>query len=187
MRTLHEDERDDFKGFSKDDQFIIDVKLFDEDADSTRSKFYFNGELMGYGIEDEYREVKVKGETRIPNGTYIIGFRHSPKFSGSYYRDGDGNIIRASKRNTEALKKRFHSEHELIWVLDVPGFEYILWHWGNYESNTDGCYLVGSSLFVDSKRGRAVGGSRDKYEEIYPIIWRAYHKEQKDIIVNYDR
>lgn len=163
------------------------VKLFDEDEKCTRSRFYFNGELKGYGIEDEFREVKVKGETRIPDGRYKLDLRYSPKFSKSYYRDDEGNIIRSNKRLTEALKQQFHTPHELVWVTNVPNFEFILWHWGNYEHNTDGCYLVGSSLFTHEKYGKSVGKSREKYEEIYPILWKAINNEECFVIYERDQ
>lgn len=162
----------------------VRVEKVDETDDLTRSKFYFNGELKGFGVEDEYRETKVHGETRIPDGTYDMDLRYSPKFSNSYFRDNQGNIIRSSKRNTEKLKKLYHTPHELIWVKEVPGFEYILWHWGNTDDDTHGCYLVGSSLTV-IKGQLGVGASRAKYEEIYPILWKAIKTEK--VIVTYER
>lgn len=187
MKIKHDKDFDPFAGIRDANQLTIDVELYDQDADSTRSKFYFNGEFKGYGLEDEYREEKVYGETRIPNGSYEIGFRYSPKFSHQYYRDSEGNLIHYKKRNTKELEKKYSTAHELIWVKDVPGFEFILWHWGSYEKDTHGCYLVGSTLFDDSKPGLSVGGSRKKYEEIYPIVWRAFHKEDKRVRVNYNR
>ena len=181
METRHESEIPNIP----EGKMRIEVKLLDQNDNVTRTRFYINGEFKGYGLEDEYREIKVKGETRIDNGWYELGFRHSPKFSGEYYRDDEYNIIRASKRTTDELKKRYHTEHEMIWVLDVPKFEYILWHWLNYEDQTDGCYGVGSSVFEHPVKGLAIGKSRDKYEEVYPIIMRAI--KGKGAIVHYDR
>ena len=177
----------DFNPHSYKKKLIIDVTLYDEDEDSTRTKFYFNGEFKGYGIEDEQRDIKVKGETRIDNGIYKLDLRHSPKFSSSYYRDDEGNLIRPHLRSTNAQKERFHTKHELIWITETPRHEFCLIHWGNFESNTDGCYLVGGSLFSDPNRGRAVGGSRQKYEEIYPIVWRTLRKDKLEVLMNFDR
>lgn len=179
-------QRPDTRG-NQTDTFEVEVRLYDEDHDTTRSRFYFNGKMMGYGLEDEKREEKVHGETRIPDGRYEMALRYSPKFSKAYYRDADGNIISQKERlrNPEMIN-RYPDPHELIWVKDVPGFEFILWHWGNYDHNTDGCYLVGSTLFTHPKHGRAVGQSRMKYEEIYPILWRAIMKKG-GVFVTYNR
>lgn len=142
------------------------------EADWTLSRFYFDGIEKGVGVEDEHRDVKVKGETCIADDTYIMGLRDSPKFSHHFYRDDHGNIIEASMRVTEDNKKKFHTPHEMLWVMDVPLFEYILWHWGNDDDDTDGCYCVGSIFGTISKQ-KGVLASKMKYKEIYPILWNA--------------
>lgn len=145
--------------------------------DWTLSTFYFNDVEMGKGVEDEKREIKVHGETRIPNGLYKMSMRNSPKFSRSYFRDDFGHVIRSKFRVTDELIERYHTPHELVWVLDVPNFEYILWHWGNTDDNTHGCYLVGSK-FATIGGQNGVGSSRLKYEDIYPILWNAIKDEE---------
>lgn len=140
--------------------------------DCTLSNFYFDGKEKGKGVEDEKREVKLRGETCIPDGKYTFGLRPSPRFSKEYYRDDEGNLIRAKHRTTEALKAKYHTMHEMVWVLNVPNFQYILWHWGNTDDDTDGCYIVGS-VFATIHGQKGVGASRKKYEEIYPILYRA--------------
>jgi hypothetical protein len=131
-------------------------------ADWTLSKFHIKGVQMGVGVEDERRDVKVKGETCIPAGIYEIDLRVSPKFSKSYYMDKDGFI----SPNKDA---RFNKEHELIWVKNIPNFEAVLWHWGNTDDDTEGCYIVGSS-FATFGVQKGVSGSRVKYVEVYPMI-----------------
>ena len=142
--------------------------------DWTLSKFFSDdGLVTGVGVEDEMRAVKVKGETCIPNGIYDLDLRHSPKFSESYYRDGNGNIISSKDRHSSAdLQNKYKYPHELIWVKNVPNFEFVLWHWGNTDDDTEGCYIVGSSI-GKIKEQDGVLNSRNKYVEIYPIIWRA--------------
>ncbi len=145
------------------------------EADWTLSSFLFDDKQMGVGVEDEKREVKVKGETRIPEGVYKMDLRVSPKFSYSYYRDDDGNLIETKARTTIELQNKYHTAHEMIWVKDVPDFEFILWHWGNTDDDTDGCYIVGSTFGVIDKQ-KAVLASRDKYKEVYPILFKAIKK-----------
>lgn len=150
----------------------IDVIRKPSEKDWTLSTFYFDGIEKGKGVEDEEREVKVYGETRIPNGIYEMDLRYSPKFSKQYYRNNEGKIIHWRKRKTEALRKEYNTAHELIWVKDVPNFKYILWHWGNTDDDTHGCYIVGS-FFATLGGQKGVGASRKKYEEVYPIVWKA--------------
>lgn len=141
--------------------------------DWTLSKFYSaDKEVGGVGVEDEKRAVKQKGETCIPLNTYQLGLRISPKFSNKFYRDDDGNLIEAKYRITVAQIAKYHTAHEMIWVLNVPGFEYILWHWGNTDDDTDGCYIVGSTYGAFGTQ-KGVSGSKAKYMEIYPKIWKA--------------
>lgn len=80
-----------------------------------------------YGLEDEWRAVKVDGETRVPAGIYRIVVRREGGFHHRYSND-----------------RRFKDIHEgMLWIKDVPGFQWILIHVGNYETDTDGCLLVG--------------------------------------------
>lgn len=141
--------------------------------DWTLSKFYSSERsVQGVGVEDEKRAVKQKGETCISVGTYNLGLRYSPKFSKSYYRDDEGNLIAAKDRITVEQMRKYHTQHEMIWVMDVSNFEFILWHWGNTDDHTDGCYIVGSTYGAFGTQ-KGVSGSRAKYMEIYPIIFRA--------------
>jgi hypothetical protein len=138
--------------------------------------------VKGVGCEDEKRNIKVKGETRIDAGRYLLTLTPSPKFSNEYFRDDQGNLILAKNRTTDELKHQYAWPHELITVTGVKNFDRILWHWGNTDDDTDGCYLVGS-VFGPTKGQQGVLNSRKKYTEIYPIIWRALRAGQ--VYVNY--
>lgn len=112
------------------------------------------GELMIDGtyacliLEDEPREVKVHGETRIPAGRYRITLRTEGKFH-------------------EAYSKRFpEMHHGMLWIRDVPGFEYILIHCGNTDKDTEGCLITGSAIGTNN----SVTGSTIAYKKTYPII-----------------
>lgn len=83
--------------------------------------------FLGYTLEDEFREVKVKGETRIPAGKYEI-------------------VI--NKVNTP-LTKRYQDKYSWfkyhLMLKDVPNFQGIYIHIGNRGDDSDGCILVGDS------------------------------------------
>ena len=112
--------------------------------------------FLAYTLEDEQRDTKVFGETRIPNGVYKLGLR---KVGGYHAR----------------YTKRFpHIHIGMLHVLDVPGFEYILIHCGNTDEHTAGCLLVGDSQENNliTKDG-FIGKSTQAYKRIYPRIAEA--------------
>ena len=112
--------------------------------------------FLAYTLEDEQRDTKVLGETRIPNGIYNLGLR---KVGGYHAR----------------YTKRFpHIHIGMLHVLDVPGFEYILIHCGNTDEHTAGCLLVGDSQENNliTKDG-FIGKSTQAYKRIYPRIAEA--------------
>jgi hypothetical protein len=109
--------------------------------------------FLCYTLEDEYRETKVMSETRIPAGTYKITLRTVGGFHGRY----------------EAKYGEMHKG--MLWVRDVPGFEYILIHTGNTDEHTAGCLLVGDSQQNNIiKADGFIGSSTAAYKRIYPPI-----------------
>jgi LysM repeat protein len=129
----------------------ITVDRYISDNDATISRISIDDNFECYGLEDEYREVKVMKETRIPAGTYKVGVRTEGRFHNKYTNDYPG------------------MHKGMLHVLDVPGFEYILIHVGNYEHNTDGCLLVGTSR-VETPGSMMVGSSVAAYKKFYPKV-----------------
>ncbi len=100
-----------------------------------------------YTLEDEFREVKVPGETRISSGTYELKLRTKGLLNARY-------------------QFRFNDIHQgMIWLQDVPNFKWIYLHCGNDDDDTDGCILVGSYLRLNK-----VLNSRSTYRAIYSGI-----------------
>ena len=60
----------------------------------------------------------------------------------------------------------------MLWVRDVPGFEYILIHTGNTDEHTSGCLLVGDTQQQNITKSKSgfIGASTDAYKRIYPAI-----------------
>lgn len=133
-----------------------------------------NGKQLAFTVEDEVREKKIKGVTAVPFGKYELALRYSPKFSDSFYADKDYTLIEKKaylKLSIEEKKK--YTTHQLIWVKNVPEFEYILIHWGNWAKDTDGCLLIGNTRLPNG-----IGDSRSNYMKTYPIIARAIRQER---------
>lgn len=129
----------------------IRVKRIKSNKNETLGEFYIDNVFQCYTLEDERRAVKVKGETRIPAGRYEIKLR---TVGGTHLR----------------YAKRFSAIHKgMLWLQNVPGFEYILIHVGNTDADTDGCILLGLSVFEKGKK-ITIGNSADAYRKVYPQV-----------------
>lgn len=151
----------------------LEVLRFSSQKDSTNGiLFNVTGDqrkFLCYTLEDEHREEKVAGETRIPAGTYRITLRTVGGFHSRY------------------VKKYGEMHKGMLWVREVPGFEYILIHTGNTDEHTAGCLLVGDSQQANfgSSNGM-VGSSVNAYKRIYPAIAEAVEKGEEVTITYTD-
>ena len=145
----------------------LEVLRFSSQKDSTNGILFdiTNGKrtFLCYTLEDEHRDDKVAGETRIPSGTYKITLRTVGGFHGRY-------------------EKKYGEMHKgMLWVRDVPNFEYILIHTGNTDEHTAGCLLVGDSQQANfGSSAGFVGSSTQAYKRIYPSIAKAL--EEKELV-----
>ena len=139
--------------FNSSDDFTTGL-LFDV-TDNVRS-------FLCYTLEDEARTEKKWGETRIPAGTYKLTLRSEGGFHTRYL----------AKFGAE-----FHKG--MIYVNEVPNFQYILWHIGNDDDDTAGCLLVGKT-----SQDNFIGNSTTAYKEIYPPIRDAILSGE-EVSVNY--
>ena len=73
----------------------------------------------------------------------------------------------------------------MIWVQDVPGFEYILWHTGNTDELTAGCLIVGNTQTNNRiATDGFIGSSVDAYKLVFPRVAEAILSGQ-DVEVTY--
>lgn len=107
-------------------------------SETTTGTLAIDGEVLYCTLEDfdrglsstdalaHIKKVKVPGKTCIPYGRYPV-------------------------------KKRWSEAHgrNVYWILDVPGFQFIEFHSGNWGKDTKGCVLLGTKRAVDF-----VGNSR---------------------------
>lgn len=140
----------------------LEVQRFSSQTNSTLGMLFDVTEkpkFLCYTLEDESRDVKIKGITRIPSGTYKVTLRKEGGFHQRY---------------TKKFGSDFHKG--MLWVRNVPNFEYILIHIGNTDSNTAGCLLVGDTQQQNITQNGYIGSSTDAYKRIYPQI--------ADVLVN---
>lgn len=121
----------------------LTVKRIRSNGDTTMGQLYIDSVAECDTLEDEHRDVKVKGETRIPAGTYALKVR---EFGGFH----------------EKYKRRFPKFHEgMIEIVGVPGFTDVLIHCGNTDEDTMGCLLLGVA------NGWTLSNSALTYEAFY--------------------
>lgn len=153
---------------------LLIADRFDFKPDWTRSNLLLHGVKHGYMVEDEIRAVKVQGETAIPYGIFDLGLRESPTMSSQFlWSDSAGILIDAGHKNKYPNITDF-KPHLLIWVLNVPGFQFIYLHWGNTDDDSLGCGIVGRRLgTVQTKKGPQDGvlDSRSYYCELYAKVY----------------
>ncbi len=110
-------------------------------------------------LEDPRQVAKIHGNTRIPAGDYAIKLRREGGMHPQY-------------------AKNFPKVHKgMLWLQDVPGFEYVYIHIGNSPKDTLGCILVGQS-----SGDNFIYSSRAAYLSIYPDIANAIERGE-DVIL----
>lgn len=129
----------------------------------TIGRLSINGKFVCDTLEDVDRdvnhngvfdngEVKIKAQTAIPYGTYKITLDVvSPKYSTRSQYKGIGA--------------------KLPRLLNVPSFEGILIHIGNYPKDTEGCILVGENKV----KGQLVN-STATFNKLYTLLLTAKNK-----------
>lgn len=117
-----------------------------------------DGSDFCFTCEDEPREEKIAGETRIPAGTYKI-------------------ILRKEGGMTKQYADKFPGFHRgMLHLQNVPGFEWIYIHIGNTEAHTAGCILVG--YMADWSSDPTVSKSTKAYKTLYKMCLEAFDNNE---------
>ena len=121
--------------------------------DATNGLVFINNLFECYSLEDQYQTQKVMHETCIPEGKYEIKLRTVGGFNERY-------------------TKKYPTMHRgMLWIQDVPGFEYILIHQGNTDEHTSGCLIIGDTQQdLDVSFNGMVGSSANAYKKLYPKV-----------------
>lgn len=107
-------------------------------------------------IEDEPRDIKIVGETRIPCGRYKLGIRKQDTPLTLKHRKAYGSWF------------KYHIE-----LLNVPKFTGIYIHSGNTEKHTMGCQILGDAMKVVSGEfecRNSIKTTKAFYERVYPLL-----------------
>lgn len=114
--------------------------------------------FQSFCLEDEHRDVKVKGETRYPAGLYELKIL------------AEETPLTIKHRKDYGPWFEFHIE-----ITSIPNFSRVYIHAGNDETHTDACLLIGDSLyniFVKAKNplSNSIQAVKRFYEYVYPEL-----------------
>ncbi|GAF05837.1 DUF5675 family protein [Saccharicrinis fermentans] len=144
----------------------LTVLRYSSGVESTLGLLYIDQKFACYTLEDEHREKKVYGETRIPAGRYKV-------------------ILRTVGSHHKRYKQKFQEFHKgMLHITNVPNFTNILIHIGNTDDDTAGCLLVGESSYSNVNQPGRINSSTIAYKRIYPIIVNAIGKGD-EVWINY--
>jgi len=139
----------------------LQLLRYSDNQESTLGIMLADSKFECYTLEDEFRNVKVAGETRIPEGEYEIKFREvmSPM--------------------TEKYRQLYPWFEWHIEIVGVPGFQFVYIHVGNTAEDSDACVLVGDST-ENNKFGKGRQGySVRAFERFYKKVWRELKSNKK--------
>lgn len=115
-------------------------------------QLYVDDEFFCFTLEDAIRETKIKGQTAIPEGRYLVSLETSPRF-------GENTIT----------------------IHNVPGFVGIRIHGGNTHMDTEGCPLLGYKLTKDFS-GIVGGTSKPAVRDLKEKLKKADGEVYIDIV-----
>jgi hypothetical protein len=133
-----------------------------ESSEETISDLYINDIWFCHVLEDQHRQTKVKGDTRIPAGTYTVKLRKAGGFYSKYLKNWPSWLKKFAINTNQKFIGSLH-------ITNVPGFEYILIHVGNTEKDTAGCLLVGNG-YIESNGRYSIKDSTKTFIKFYDIV-----------------
>lgn len=140
---------------------------FSSDEDSTIGLLFLDNKFECFTCEDEFRENKVAGETRIPAGRYRI-------------------LLRNEGGMTKRYAAKYPEHTGMLWLQNVPNFEWVYIHVGNTDQDSQGCILVGMGCSSEDSGGGTVSTSVHAYRRLYKQIIAAMDAGKEVWITVYD-
>lgn len=144
----------------------INLLRYSHRTDSTGGMLFIDGVFFCYTCEDQAQliGIKIPGETRIPNGQYNV-------------------LLRNEGGMTQKYANKFPDLHRgMLWLQNVPGFEWVYIHIGNNDDDTLACVLVGETPGSANDKEAAVYSSTNAYKRIYTRVINAMDDGESVVI-----
>lgn len=149
-----------------DEMEPIQIIRVAEGKNSTLSHLYIDNLFACYLLEDTIRSEKVPGVTCIPEGEFGLSLNSWAGMNTRY-------------------AKRYPEFHEgMIEITEIPNYQLVFFHTGNYHTHTAGCPLVG--LYWQMEDGDyQVKYSQAAYRRVYPqILGQVRHGKDRIAVEN---
>lgn len=113
--------------------------------------------FFSHALEDEHRDVKVSGETRIPAGFYELKIRK------------EDTVLTIKHRASYGSWFKYHIE-----ITGIKNFTGVYVHAGNSEKHTEGCLLLNdtanNNMIEEGEMSRSQQAVKRFYEKVYPHL-----------------
>lgn len=134
--------------------------LLEKKQDGKGEKLVF----QNYVLEDEFREVKQSGETRIPAGFYEL------------------KIMEAETPLTKKYQAKYPWFKKHIEVTNIKNFKGVYCHIGNTDEDTDGCLLFGDNADNNRIGPGSVSNSTQSFKRWYEVVYEHLSAGKKAFI-----
>lgn len=135
----------------------FELLRYNHDKESSQGLLAVDDDFKAFTLEDERREQKVSGDTRIPEGRYKVGIRKeltplTKKYRGMY------------------PWFEYHIE-----IQGIPNFRYVYIHVGNDEGHTEACVLIADTAMNDpndysGRQWQSAQAFARFYQAVYPRL-----------------
>jgi hypothetical protein len=137
------------------------LQRYSDNGNSTQGilfeKLEAKPKFFSHSLEDEYRELKLSGETRIPAGKYELKIRK------------EDTVLTIKHRTTYGSWFKYHIE-----IVGIKNFSGVYIHSGVSEKHTDGCLLLMDTMNnnqIDAlEESRSLQAIKRFYEKVYPHL-----------------
>jgi hypothetical protein len=164
MRTY----RNELRNYLKEKYMTIPkhptVIWFAHSDNDSMGLLFIDGEFQHFIIGDEPRAIKVMHETRLRAGIYPLAIRKEGGFHNRY-------------------SSKFPNIHKgMVWIKNVPEFEYILYHIMNDEGDSSAC--IGGGDVLENKQNDIdfTGKSSQAYIRTYPKFIKYITENESPIL-----
>ncbi|PPK99138.1 DUF5675 family protein [Parapedobacter indicus] len=131
---------------------------------STLSHLYIGGLFVCYLLEDSIRTEKIPGRTCIPEGEFGLSLNAWAGMNAKYI-------------------SKYPKLHEgMVEITEIPNYQLVFIHIGNYHTDTAGCPLTGSYWQLIDGDYRVLH-SAAAYKYVYPLLVKEIERGNDRVVV----